>query len=64
MNTYEVRVITHYPATYIEEFVEIEAETPELAAMLAQDGEGYLLHEVVEYGSPSNEGVLEVQIIK
>ena len=63
MNKYEVRVITYYPATYIEEFVEIEAETPELASELARDGEGYLLHEVVEYGSPSNEEVVNVELL-
>jgi hypothetical protein len=63
MNKYEVRVITYYPATYIEEFVEVEAETPEIARELALDGEGYLLHEVVEYGSPTKEDVVSVELL-
>jgi hypothetical protein len=56
-------VITYYPATYIEEFVEVEAETPEIARELALDGEGYLLHEVVEYGSPTKEDVVSVELL-
>lgn len=63
MNTYKVRVVTYYPATSIEEVVEIEARSPEAAEALVLDGGGYLISEEIEYGDPKDETVVEVKLL-
>lgn len=63
MNKYMVRVITTYPATTIEEVVEIEAVSPEAASEYVLNGDGYLLNENIDYGAPDTEEVMEVKIL-
>ena len=54
MPIFEIKISMEYPATTITEFVEVEAESLEQALELAEDGDGFLISEEIEYGDPAS----------
>ncbi len=57
MATYYVHVRTKNPQTFVEEVVEVEADTPERAEELALEGDGYQVKINIELGESSFEEV-------
>ena len=58
MPTFKVKVHMEYPSTVITECVEVTAESLDEAIELAENGDGFLISEEIEFGDPASTTVI------
>lgn len=57
---YYVSVITSYPKAYVEEVVEVEANSSEEAEGLVLEGDGYQISTNIQLGEVGEEKIVDV----
>ena len=58
MPTFKVKVLMEYPATVITEGVEVNAESLDQAVEIAENGDGFLISEEIEFGEAASTTVV------
>ena len=58
MPTFKVKVHMEYPSTVITECVEVNAESLDQAIELAENGDGFLISEEIEFGEAASTTVV------